>query len=51
MKLQGERICRTTELPKKVIFDEANLLRMARKAGVHKIASPIGEGSQTRMLY
>jgi hypothetical protein len=50
VKPQGEKTCRTAELPKNVIFAESNRFRMARRAGVHKIASPIGEGSQTRML-
>jgi hypothetical protein len=50
VKPQGEKTWRTTELAKKVIFAESNRLRTARKAGVHKIASPIGEGSQTKML-
>jgi hypothetical protein len=37
-------------LPKNVIFEESNRLRIARRAGVHKMASPIGEGSQISML-
>jgi hypothetical protein len=49
LKSHGDSICRTGELPKKVIFTDVKWLRMALSAGVHKIASPIGEGSQTKI--
>lgn len=48
---QGESICSVTSLPKNVISESVNLLRIALNAGVHKIASPIGDGSQTKICF
>ena len=46
LKLLGDKTLRTTSVAKKVILHVLNCLRMALKAGVQRMASPIGEGSQ-----
>ena len=50
LKLHGDRTLRTTSVAKKVILQVLKCLRIALNAGVQRMASPIGEGSQTRIL-
>jgi len=50
LRLHGDRVWQTTGLAKNVILPDSKYLRMARKAGVQRIASPMGEGSQTNIL-
>jgi len=49
LKLFGDKTPRTTPLAKNEISQLLKCLRMARRAGVQRTASPIGEGSQTRI--
>ena len=49
LKLHGDKTRRTTPLAKNVMLQDLKYLRMARKAGVQRMASPIGEGSQTKI--
>jgi hypothetical protein len=50
LKVPGDNICRTTGFARNEILDDLKRSRIARRAGVQRIASPIGEGSQTRMF-
>jgi len=49
LKLFGDKTPRTTPVAKNEILQLLKCLRMARKAGVQRTASPIGEGSHTKI--
>src|SRR3989339_1741101 len=49
-KLFGDRIFLTTGFARKVMLVSLKYSRSARKAGVQRTASPIGDGSQTKIL-
>lgn len=48
--LEGESTCCTTGFARKVISADSKCRRMARRAGVQRIESPIGEGSHTKIF-
>ena len=50
LKVHGDKTWRTTGFAKNRILPESKCLRMARRAGVQRMASPMGEGSQTKMF-
>ena len=50
LKSHGSKASFTTEPARKVIFADWKRFRMALNAGVQRTASPIGDGSQIKIL-